>query len=152
MKRNPWKIIAYTLLALVLLLNAAWFGVYHFKYAVYTQNIPKTHGVYLKTTPKYNLSVKKPAYLSFTGNLAIANPEDDLAFVIWPSLVGDSKIGLQLTDKNHVTYSIRVNDQLEYLPKKTDDELPTKFVNQLIRSRRSEIDEMFKYATQYWNL
>src|SRR5699024_8822824 len=91
------KISLSIILGIFVIVNLFWLSFYFIKYGSYTKSIPKHEsGTYLLVTDQYDLSVKKPSYLSFTGNLAITNKEDDLSLLIWPTVGKNEEIGLQI--------------------------------------------------------
>lgn len=82
------------------LLNIVWFAHSYYVYSPFTKNIPKHESgmyVYYDNESNYIYNVKFPVYLSFNGNLGVANNEGS-GLVIWPGFLG----------KNY-TYGVRVN-------------------------------------------
>lgn len=99
-------------------------------------------GEYFLMTHNYDLSVAIPSYPTFTGNLAITNKNDDLSFIIWPSIVATPEIGLQILGLDGVTYSVILDQSLNYDSEKNPSDMPKEQINQLIIDRRTEMDEM----------
>lgn len=146
------KKVFWTIVILILLYHISWFGVSIFKYNNYTEGFQVTeNGKYLRSENGYHLSVKKPSYLSYTGNLAITNDKDDLSIIIWPLLNGDYEYGLQILDtESGVTYNIRVDSKLNYLNKENSSEMDKNKVVKLIDQRKPEIKKMLKTAKSVW--
>lgn len=147
------KISLSIILGIFVIVNLFWLSFYFIKYGSYTKSIPKHEsGTYLLVTDQYDLSVKKPSYLSFTGNLAITNKEDDLSLLIWPTVGKNEEIGLQIKNSEGVFYSVLLDSNLNYDEKNNDSDLSQPLIESLINKRKSEINDMYSYAKSTWSL
>ena len=147
------KILLSLLFGVILLFHLAWAGNYFLNYRPYTKTVPMHEsGEYFLMTDNYDLSVAMPSYPTFTGNLAITNKNDDLSFIIWPSIGATPEIGLQILGPDGVTYSVILDQSLNYDSGKNPSDMPKEQINQLIIDRRTEMDEMYDYAKKSWNL
>lgn len=82
------------------LLNITWMAHSYYIYFPFTQNVPKHESgiyVYYDAENNYSYNVKFPDYLSFDGNLGVADNEGS-NLIIWPSFLG----------KNY-TYEVRID-------------------------------------------
>lgn len=146
------KIWLGVVLGAVAVFHLIWTGNYFLHYRSYTKNVPMHEsGHYFLITDDYDLSVAMPTYPTFTGNLAITNKVDDLSFIIWPSIVGSPEIGLQITQSNGVTYSVILDQSLNYDNKKNSADLPKEQLIDLMAKCQDEIIAMYDYAKKSWN-
>lgn len=86
--------------------------------------------------------VKKPAFLSFTGNLTCVSEDGVLTILIWPSFMSKKtdKIGLIITDNEKQTsYMVYVDKKMEYNAE----------ANEVIGYTKEEEDEMRLLITKY---
>lgn len=147
------KILLSLLFGVILLFHLAWAGNYFLNYRPYTKTVPMHEsGEYFLMTDNYDLSVAMPSYPTFTGNLAITNKNDDLSFIIWPSIGATPEIGLQILGPDGVTYSVILDQSLNYDSEKNPADMPKEQINQLIIDRRTEMDEMYDYAKKSWKV
>lgn len=150
---KKYKKILIIFVSLILLYNLAWVGVFYLKYTPYTENIPKReNGIYLLSERGYHYSVKKPSYLSFTGNLAITNDEDDLSLIIWPLLTGGYEYGLQILGENNNFYSVMVDSDMNYLDDENSESMDKDLVNSLINKRAVEIEALKSEVNRIWGI
>ncbi len=110
------KIILIVLLVLLVFIayNVIWyFGCYRI-YQNYQSEMPEVadSGVKIYVDDDgYNYSVKLPAYLSWTGNLAVTEENIDYALIIWPgALGGEAEIGFIVTYES-VQYQIEMKNR-----------------------------------------
>lgn len=98
--KSTWiKVVIGIILLMFIIWNVMWFS-YTTKYSAYTETVPRNElGLYLVTDAEgYNYSVKKPIYLSFTGNLSVVHLEKEIDLIIWPNWNGEFEYGVRLTD------------------------------------------------------
>ncbi|MBA4538844.1 hypothetical protein H1Z61_17380 [Bacillus aquiflavi] len=151
MKKYKKIIVALTIL--IVLYNISWFSVYFFKYHSYTKNFPITeNGKYLLEKDGYYFSVKKPDYLSYTGNLAITNKTNDLSIIIWPLLTKGYEYGLQMTSDDQTIYHIIVDSDLKYVDDKNSKFIDKTVANKIIKDNKTEIEAMVSKAHNIWNI
>ncbi|MHC5269215.1 hypothetical protein ACYSNO_08555 [Enterococcus sp. LJL98] len=100
----------------------------------------------------YDLNVAMPSYLTFTGNLAITNKNDDLSFIIWPSIGATPEIRLQILGSDGVIYSVILDQSLNYDSEKKPSDMSKEQIHQLIIDRRTKMDEKYDDAKKSWNL
>lgn len=73
-KINGKKISLLVIISIILLYNISWFLITTIKYHPYVKVVPKNaYGYNGLTKDGYCYNVKKPDYLSFTGNLGVAS-------------------------------------------------------------------------------
>jgi len=150
---KTYRRVILVIVFLIATYHLAWLGVYYIKYNPYTENIPQTEsGVYLLSKDGYHYSVKKPSYLSFTGNLAITNEKDDLSLIIWPLLTGGYEYGLQILGDNNTFYSFVVDSELNYLSDKNSETMDKELMKNLKEERKREIEELISEVQRIWNI
>lgn len=103
--------------------------------------------------------VKKPAFLSFTGNLTCVGEDGILTILIWPSFMSKdtSEIGLMITDdENKISYMIYVNENMEYHTEANKEigytEIEEVEMKKLISEHRDEINQLYKLAKEKFGL
>ncbi|UAC48328.1 hypothetical protein K6959_17700 [Bacillus aquiflavi] len=100
----------------------------------------------------YYFSVKKPDYLSYTGNLAITNKTNDLSIIIWPLLTKGYEYGLQMTSDDQTIYHIIVDSDLKYVDDKNSKFIDKTVANKIIKDNKTEIEAMVSKAHNIWNI
>jgi len=94
---------------------------------------------------EYHYSVKKPIYLSFTGNLSVVHLEE-IDLIIWPIWNGEFEYGIRLTDGN-ITREIMLDRTLT--PYKNYDDPQAK---ELIVKNKEIIEEIFNKAEKMFGV
>lgn len=142
------KVIIVSCLVIVVfgLYNAVWYLGTVVKYDQYVKGMdefaPKLSYV-LTGEDGYLYNVKYPDYLYFTGNLAVAKPDDTIALLIWPSkLLGEVKYGVQ----------IQVNEQgdLENIMVDTNMRPLDAYYNDLLDEHKDDIKILMDKANKKW--
>lgn len=150
---KKYKKTWFVLVGLIILYNLSWLGVYYLKYDPYTEDIPKTeNGKYILKDNGYHFSVKKPSYLSFTGNLAVTNNKDDLSLIVWPLLTGGYEYGLQILGPDNTYYSVMIDNKLNYLDEKDIEPVDKDRINELLKENKSEIKKIMSEAKRVWGM
>ena len=95
----------------------------------------------------YNFNAKKPDYLSFTGNLAASDKDDNVGLIIWPLVSGKYKYGVILNYKvgneTH-SYDIIVDRNMNPTEPLTGDE------KNLYEKDKDEILKIFGKCKKIW--
>jgi len=117
------------------------------KYNKFIEVVPKNEwGLhFIKKEDGYIYSVKKPSYLSFTGNLGVANNEKQEALIIWPLLSGGYEYGFRL-QKDGRAYEIYVDENMEPIHK--DDMVAV----QKVEEYKAELEKLLSKANEMWLL
>jgi hypothetical protein len=124
MKRITAKktILAFAIVAIIAVAgyNLLWFA----NYRAYDKYIgdgyevsPVSSTTYSRQSGEATFTIKKPGYLSFAGNLAVANEDQSVILLIWPSFMCDSinDYGLMLYDNEQDRgFMVNVNADMEY--------------------------------------
>ena len=140
------KIITIGIIAvsLFVLINLVWFIVVTIRYNKFIEAVPKNEWgrYFIRKDDGYMYSVKKPSYLSFTGNLGVVSKESDEALIIWPSIFDGYEYGFRL-QKEEKAYEIYVDENMNPIYEK-DAHIVNKF--------KTELEELFSKANETWNL
>lgn len=146
--KSTSKKIIIIVLALVVafgVYNIAWFSWRYIKYNDYITDNMETFldsKSYVYTdSDGYDYNLKLPDYLSYTGNLCVAESDGKCALLIWPNVFGGNKYGLQI-DINDEIQSIMLNENLTAQDKKYDE---------LVDEYSKEISELFQRYEKQWN-
>ena len=156
MKLSKQTIIraALLILALFLLVNAAWYVWRMVKYGPYSTGMdenPVSSWLvprYFHTdAERYDYSVKYPDYLTFTGNLCVGLPaEGDDPFtdflVIWPKAFGGCEYGVSLRE-DEVTYQIYI---------RADGSAVRPEDQALVGRHRQTVETLLQRAEEMWDL
>jgi hypothetical protein len=139
----------YILLIIVLLFavwNVSWYVMTSTKYNKFLEVIPENEWK-LPFVKKdgYVYNVKKPAYLSFSGNLGISNDNKPEALIIWPQISGGYVFGFRV-EENGQAYEIYVNENMEVVD--TKDTIGTSKVEEY----KPVLTELFKKANEMWGI
>ncbi|AVD54719.1 MULTISPECIES: hypothetical protein [Heyndrickxia] len=143
------KYIFIIVITLFVLWNLCWFTITTIQYHKYVKAVPKNKwGTHAIRKGNYTYSVKKPDYLSFTGNLAVSREDqkdkmEDL--IIWPTMTGGYKYGVRLQE-NGEAYEIYVNEKLEPVDK--SDAIAKK----VIMENKEDLKTLFSNANKVWDL
>lgn len=138
------------LIAIIILFavwNLGWFLIITTKYHEFIEDIPKNEWGrhFITKEDGYIYSVKKPDYLSFTGNLGVANNKKGDALIIWPLMSGGYEYGFRL-QKDGVAYEIYVDENMEPINKED-----TVAVQKVIEFK-AELEELLSKANDMWQL
>lgn len=145
-KLSGKKIFLIALISIIVLYNISWFLITTIKYHPYIEVVPKNaYGYNGLTKDGYCYNVKKPSYLSFTGNLGVTSQKNDFSLIIWPSLFRGYDYGVRIQEGD-TAYEIYVNANLE--PIKNEDE----YYKKLLEKYKSEISILFSNANEMWDL
>lgn len=120
--------------------NVFWFISVQYKYKDYLEAVPKEQGVHVQFDEKDNVTynVKKPDYLSFTGNLGITDKKG-MSLIIWPPILkSDFAYGVRIQNDTG-TYEIYINKKLESITDNPEDKL-------IIKKYHNDIKELFEKA------
>jgi hypothetical protein len=147
-KMRIQKILLLISISIFALFNISWFLITSIKYQPYIEVIPKNeYGFYGFTDEEgYNYNVKKPDYLSYTGNLGITDKNNEFALIIWPKMFGKYKYGLRI-QKDNEAYEIYVNENLEPILQEDNESIKS-----LIEKYKPEISKLFTTAKETWDL
>lgn len=155
MKKNIlFKKLIHIMISIFILLNILWMSNY-MTYSNYAKSYEKIPKIYICKKDGYTLAVKKPNYLSFTGNFAVSNK--DISYIIWPGLFMNGKYehGLTIYDRNiDHGYMFYVNSELNYIDidnnKFSDSEVD--IINALLEKNNETLDIMRRLAIEEWGL
>ncbi|MDI3311847.1 MAG: hypothetical protein QJR05_10545 [Thermoanaerobacterium sp.] len=146
MKKINIKKILIIIVSIFAVWNLSWFLITTIKYHKFIEAIPKNkYGVHVKIEDGYQFNVKKPGYLSFTGNLGVTKPESMDGLIIWPLLFGGYEYGVRL-QKDGEVYEIYVDENMNPINK--DDAVAIQQVEQ----NKAEIERMISKANEIWQL
>ncbi|UKS25915.1 hypothetical protein LOZ80_30875 [Paenibacillus sp. HWE-109] len=133
--------------------NLSWLVFVNFKYKPYTETVPKDkYGTYhIVGSEGYNFNVKKPDYLSLTGNLGSVAPDDICSLIIWPKVFGGYKYGLRIQD-NSGGYDIMVDSNGN--PIRLDSQSNEEFEKtvEIIQKNKVSIQKIFDKVKSQWDL
>lgn len=160
-EKNTFKrrlaIFLAVLLVLFAVYNAVWFAYREIRYSPFTENVPKTYGVYLTSKDDISYSVSKPSYLSFTGNLALTDEKTTEGLIIWPEFLSGYKYAAVIearTEKENgreipVLAYIMIDkdgnwaDDSGYFGKREKEKF---------NEKQEDIKEWLRLANEMWNL
>lgn len=127
--------------------NLSWFLSTTIKYDKFVEVVPKNEfGVhFLEKEDGYIYSVKKPGYLSFTGNLAVSNDEKQESLIIWPLITGGYEYGFSI-QKDGQPYEFYVDENMKPIDK--DDSVAIEKVEEY----KVELEELLSKAKEMWKL
>ena len=147
MMKITGKKICILIVSITVVLNLGWFLMTTYKYAKFVEAVPKNKwGLYFVVKEDgYMYSVKKPDYLTFTGNLAVADNKKMEALFIWPLMSGGYEYGYRRQD-NGAAYEIYVDENMEPIHK--DDMVEV----QKIKEHKAELEALFSKANKMWQL
>lgn len=124
--------------------NVIWIGWRQFKYSTYTENLDVfvKYLSYVHTDKDgYLYNVKLPDYLTYTGNLCVATPDEKYALLIWPGFIGTYEYGVQI-EEDDVTYSIMLKDDFSAQDKRFSEMLDK--YSEEIKDLRDKAEKMWK--------
>lgn len=127
--------------------NLSWFCITTIKYNKFVKVIPKNKwGLhFIEKEDGYLYNVKKPSYLSFTGNLGVSNKEKGEILIIWPLISGGYEYGFRL-QKDGVAYEIYVDENMEPIDKNNS------VATQNVKENKAELEKLFSKANKMWQL
>lgn len=145
-KKVSTKKVIIVIVSIFAIWNLFWFLTTSVKYNKITEVIPKNeYDVHIKEEDGYLYNVKKPGYLSFTGNLGVAKAESMDGLVIWPLLFGGYEYGIRLQSDGEV-YEVYVDENMNPISK--DDAVAV----QQLEKRKVDIEKMISKANEIWHL
>lgn len=145
------KVKNFTILGLILVVlfgvwNIVWLIMTNNRYESFLEAVPKSKlGNHIIKIDGYSYNVKRPDYLSFTGNLGINNPEEGKSLIIWPLINGGYEYGIRI-QKGKEAYEFYLNEQLEPIDK------DNKQAAKLVQEFKPEIAALFEKANSMWDL
>lgn len=131
--------------------NVIWYHIVHDKYDTYIKGMELNHLGEIRDIiePSYyfgdgvcQYSVKYPAYLRYTGNLAISNKEDTYSMIIWPSFFDNTEYGVMLSDGDDA-YSIMVNKKMKAID---ENAAP------IVEKNKKNVQWLLEKANERWDL
>ena len=154
MKRE-WQIFFAVLLGLFAVYNAVWFAYREIRYKPLTENIENRYGVYLTAIDDVTYSVSKPSYLSFTGNLSLADTETHEGLIIWPEFPSGYRYAADIavrTDKEDgreipVLAPIMIDENGNWID---DSGYYGKKEREIFDEKQEEIKEWLENKNQLW--
>jgi len=112
-------------------------------------NKHESAGVYILSHNGYTYSVKMPYYLSFTGNLAVVNNENESSLIVWPSLFGENEYGISIVAENEIgekrTYEMFVDHTGKPIGENNNID-----VQDIWKKYENEITAIFEDAKAVW--
>ncbi|MDR2357252.1 MAG: hypothetical protein LBD92_04080, partial [Oscillospiraceae bacterium] len=124
MKKIPAKKKAILVFAIAAFAAAVYNLLWFANYRAYDKYIGNGYEVssasstnYSRQSDEATFHVKKPGYLGFVGNLAVANEDQSVILLIWPSFMCDSinDYGLMLYDNEQDRgFMVNVNSEMAY--------------------------------------
>lgn len=90
----------------------------------------------------YLYNVKKPDFLTYTGNMCVSVPKGECALLIWPKSRKGFDYGVQI-QKDQEIYSIML---------KADHTAVEKNDNELLQEYSECIEDLFKKASDKWEI
>lgn len=154
LKKKIMRWILISVLIPFVIVNVVWFLNYS-SYDVYLdENFTRLSYSYnniVDRTGPIIYGVKKPTYLSFTGNLYIVSDDDVISIIIWPSFMCKNarEIGLILQNDG-AKYMVYVNNNMEYcsdknalIPTSPEEE---ETVKHLLENLNEQIVELYRLA------
>ncbi|AEV67192.1 hypothetical protein [Acetivibrio clariflavus] len=146
-KTKLFKILILSAISFFALINITWFSITYIKYKPYVDVIPKnSYGFHVFTDENgYNYNVKKPNYLSLTGNLGVTNKTNEFALIIWPKIFGKYIYGVRI-QQEEVVYSIYVDENLKPIYSGNEE------IKNIINKYKPELEILYNNAKKKWNL
>lgn len=160
-EKNTFKrglaIFLAVLLGLFAVYNAVWFAYREIRYKPLTENIENRYGVYLTAIDDVCYSVSKPSYLSFTGNLSLADAETHEGLIIWPAFPSGYRYAADIvvrTDKADgreipVLSPIMIDENGNWID---DSGNYGKKEREIFDEKQEDIKEWLRLADEMWNL
>ena len=146
MNKNKLLVIWGSVVFIIAAYSLVWYIVSYKPYAKYEdgfQEFDKSGKKLYVDGEGYTYSVKKPDYLSWTGNLAIVDMEDKASLIIWPIDNGKNmEVGVIIEDNG-------VSNQIELKDKKTavyDDQ------QELVNQYNEQIEILYNKANEVWGI
>lgn len=95
-KNILFAIISVIVIAFIIY-NIFWVAYVRTIYGAFTANIPENEGSTLISLDDFSYSVKKPSYLSLTGNLSLIDEKTSDGLIIWPSPIFQNEYAVIIT-------------------------------------------------------
>lgn len=158
-KHKKFSTILLSLIGIFLMYNIFWFSWMHIMYSPYAKEVLKQNiggkVLYMtKDSEGYGYCVKKPDYLSYTGNLGVILPSDEDkpykdSLIIWPLPFGGYKYGAVLYedigDSNMIQYQIYIDSNGQPIDSNEED-------IKMIKKHSSSIKKLIEKADEKWRL
>ncbi len=160
-KNNKCKKILFAIISVIvtafIIYNIFWVTYVKTIYGAFTENIPEDKGSILISLDDFSYSVKKPSYLSLTGNLSLIDEKTSDGLIIWPSPIYQNEYAVIITtdvtevDGREIPHqcviSIDENGQwADYSNVFGEKE------KMILNERKSDIQMWLKMADDMWNL
>lgn len=129
------------LLVLFIFVNGFWLLYTYQKYTPLSQGMQEDvkFQSYHVVENEHIFNVKYPNYLSFTGNVAVATPDEKTALIIWAGLFGN-EYGIQI-DEDGIRNEIMVD---------ADKRAKNPLHQEMLDKHRKETDIVFDRAKTKW--
>ncbi|WP_413405569.1 hypothetical protein [Paenibacillus amylolyticus] len=146
MKSKKFRNISLTILSVAVVYVGIWFSIVTVQYKPYTDAVPKNEfGVNHFKKDGYYFNVKKPDFLSYTGNLGVVNEDGTASLIIWPSLFEKNEYGVRL-EKDGLAFESMINENLEPIVNVDSPE------NKKINEYKPQMEMLFAKAREVWEL
>lgn len=146
MKKNKAKKVVLIIAIIVLLFgiyNLLWYFTTQSKYTNYSEGMDEfvaNKSYVLNPGNGYLYNVKYPDYLTFTGNLAVADENNEVSLIIWPSFYGEDEYGIRITT-NDDSYEIMIDKDMKSVEN-----------NDILDKYKKEIRMLFQKADEKWGI
>ena len=143
MMKKLFRISVILVLSVFIVYNIFWYIYIYSAYDKYTNNMVefRKNISYVLNDGEFLYNVKYPSYLQMSGNLCVATSDGNYALIIWPSLQGDNRYGVQLLDSYGQIQSYMIDKNEFYLGN---------YLNTHIETTRDIITELFELADEHW--
>ncbi|MCC3374353.1 hypothetical protein [Cohnella sp. REN36] len=133
--------------------NLLWIAFVSVKYKPYTETVPKDkYGIYsTMDSDGYSFNVKKPGYLSFTGNLGSVDPDDVCSLIVWPKVFGGYEYGLRIL-VNSGGYEIMVDANGNPIRQDSQSNKEFEEIVEVVQNNKERIQKIFGKANTQWDL
>lgn len=150
------RIYIVVIVVIVMVINILWF-LNNSMYNSYKKGFEKFKTCYNMSTDEYDFTVKKPDYLSFTGNLAIANKKDTVSIIIWPGVFMKQpfEYGVMIYDEvQQHGYMIYVDENMNFLESEKNQISPEQKAdaNKVLKKNKHELIKLLNQAKVLWNI
>lgn len=144
MKKKISTIVT-VLISLIALYSIVWFAYSELVFSKYiTDEFEKTpvsgFSSRVKEVDGYILTVKKPDYGTFTGNLSITDQQSNISMLIWPSLMKGAQYHLIINDGTE-TFYIDVDEHFSPLENNSANEQVIKKYAAALHKQREMLQE-----------
>lgn len=125
--------------------NIFWYFIVHNKYDKFTANMEEIYKnkTYAINKGGYDYNVKIPNYLSFVGNLGIADSEHRNVLIIWVNaLTNKVEYGVRIQSDNE-TYEIMLDSNMKPI---------NNIYLEIVQDNEEIISKLFEKAKQNWTI